>query len=58
MCIPNSTTDVWTVVDVYLLTDISIQLDQHVLSNDIFHQDLIRCGSGLVFILGNQQCGK
>ena len=46
------------VVDVDLLIDISIQLDQNVSSNDIFHQDLIGCGSGLVFILGNQQCGK
>ena len=40
-CIPNSTTEVWTVVDVGLLIDISIQLDQHVSSNDTLHQDLI-----------------
>ena len=54
ICIPNSTTEVWTVVDVDLLIDISIQLDQHVSSNDTLHQDLIGCGSGLVFILDNQ----
>ena len=46
------------VVDVDLLIDISIQLDQNVSSNDTFHQDLIGCGTGLVFILGNQQRGK
>ena len=51
-------TEVWTVVNVDLLLDISIQLDHHVSSNDTLHQDLIVCGSGLVFILGNQKCGK
>ena len=40
ICIPNSTTEVWTVVDLDLLIDISIQLDQHVSSNDTLHQDL------------------
>ena len=39
-------TEVWTVVDVDLLIDISIQLDQHVLSSNTLHQDLIGCGSG------------
>ena len=40
--IPNSTTEVWMIDDVDLL--------------DFFHQDLIRCGRRLVFILSNQQC--
>ena len=26
-------------------------------SSDTLHQDLIRCGNGLGFILSNQQCG-
>ena len=46
VCIPNSTTEVWTVVDINLLVDISMQLDQHVLSNDTLHHYLIGCGSG------------
>ena len=46
MCIPNSTNEVWMVVDVDLLISISIQHDQHVSSNDTLHQDLIGCGSG------------
>ena len=40
ICIPNSTTEVRTVIDGDLLIDISIQLDQHVSSNDTLHQDL------------------
>ena len=36
MCIPNSTTEVWTVIDVHLLLDISIQLDQHVWSEYMY----------------------
>ena len=31
-----------------------LQLDQHVSSSNTLHQDLVRCGSGLVFILSNQ----
>ena len=57
-CIPNSTTEVWTVDDVDLLNFVKVQRDQHVLSSDTLHQDLIGCGRGLVFILSNQQCGK
>ena len=26
----------------------------HVLSNDTLHQDLVSCGSGLLYILNNQ----
>ena len=36
MCIPNSTTEVWTVIDVDLLLDIRIQLDQHVSSEYMY----------------------
>ena len=50
-------TEVWTVDDGDLLNVVNIQLDPHVLSSDTLHQDLIRCGSGLAFILSNQQCG-
>ena len=41
MCIPNSTTGVLTVIDVDLSLIISIQLDQHVPSNDTLLQDLL-----------------
>ena len=34
ICIPNSTTEVWTVDDVDLLNVVKVQLDQHVLSSD------------------------
>ena len=34
VCIPNSTTEVWTVIDVDLLLGVRLQLDQHVLSSN------------------------
>ena len=37
ICIPNSTTEVWTVDDVDLLNVVKVQLDQHVLSSDTLH---------------------
>ena len=39
ICIPNSTTDLWTVDDVGLLD--FLQCDQRVSSSDTLHQDLI-----------------
>ena len=47
-----------TVVELDLLCrhEYKLQLDQHVSSSNTLHQDLVKCGSGLVFILSNQQC--
>ena len=56
---PTQQLKLWTVVDVDLLSfDISKQHDQHVSSSNTLHQDLVKCGCGLVFILSNQQCGN
>ena len=40
ICIPNSTTEVWTVDDVDFLYFVKVQRDQHVSSSDTLHQDL------------------
>ena len=47
-----------TIVELDLLCrhKYKLQLDQHVSSSNTLHQDLVKCGSGLVFILSNQQC--
>ena len=48
-----------TIVELDLLCrhEYKLQRDQHVSSSNTLHQDLVKCGSGLVFILSNQQCG-
>ena len=47
-----------TIVELDLLCrrEYKLQLDQHVSSSNTRHQDLVKCESGLVFILSNQQC--
>ena len=48
-----------TIVELDLLCryEYKLQRDQHVSSSNTLLQDLVKCGSGLVFILSNQQCG-
>ena len=47
-----------TIVELDLLCrhEYKLQRDQHVSSSNTLLQDLVKCGSGLIFILSNQQC--
>ena len=49
ICIPNSTTEVWTVDDVDLFNFVKVQRDQHVSSSDTLHQDQnFKCSTCLI----------